>query len=105
MGVKGGLRHRVHAVIAAHDRQVNPQRHLDVGVAQPRADHIQRDLPHHEPVPGRRMPGCEHPHVAAQSPAIPHPGCPFDTIADVPERSPHAEPDHLVPRRPWPASS
>ena len=100
MGVKGGLRHRVHAVIAAHDRQVNPQRHLDVGVAQPRADHIQRDLPDHQPMPGGTVPQA----VSASAP-LPGPrrflfqAGPLDPVADVPERRPHAERHHPVPRR------
>ena len=52
----GALRDRVHAVIAAHDRQVNTQRDLDVRVAQPCRHHIQRDLPDHQPMPSGTVP-------------------------------------------------
>ena len=33
------------AVVAAHDRHVDPQRHLQVGVAKPLRPDVQRDLP------------------------------------------------------------
>ena len=36
---------RPHAVVAAHDRHVDPQRHLQVGVAKPLRPDVQRDLP------------------------------------------------------------
>ena len=51
----GSLRHVVHPVVAAHDRQVDPERHLNRRMAQPRADHVERNLPHHEPMPSSTM--------------------------------------------------
>ena len=101
------LRDRVHAVIAAHDGKVDPQRDLDVGVPQPRAYQIERDPAGHQPVPGGTVP-------QAVSPSAPLPGTrrfltqasPFDPIADVPESRAHAEWNELVPRRTGsPASS
>ena len=38
------LRHSIHAVVAAHDGQVNPERYLDIRVAKPLRDHVQRNL-------------------------------------------------------------
>ena len=50
------LRDRVHAVIAADDGKVDPQGDLDVGVAQPGADHIERHPAGHQPMPGGTVP-------------------------------------------------
>ena len=39
------LRDVFHAVVTAHDGQVGPQRHLDVGVPQPHGHDVERNPP------------------------------------------------------------
>ena len=69
---------------------------MDLAMAAP-----PRNPAGHQPVPGGRM-------TQTVSPSAPLPGAwrllvetgPFDAIPDVPQRTPHRQSHHLVPRRP-----
>ena len=90
------LRHVLHAVVTTYDREIHPQRHLHVSVAQPGTDDVQRHLPDHQPVPSRAVPQT----VSARAP-LTRTGrllvetSPLDPIADVPHRRPHRQRHHL----------
>ena len=78
-------RHRIHTVIAPHDGQVEPQRNLHVGVAQPSTDDVQRHLPDHQPVPSRRVPQAVSSCTALTSTwRLLVEARPLDAVADVP---------------------
>ena len=65
-------------------------------MAEPLGDDIERDFPDHQPVPRRNVPQA----VSARAPL---PGAwrflvearPPNAVSDVPQRSPHADGDHL----------
>ena len=95
------LRHVLHPVIATHNGQIDPQRHLNVRMAKPLADHVERDPTCNQPMPRRTVAQA----VSASTP-LTRTGrllvetSPLDTISNVPQRRPHRQRHHLVPRRP-----
>ena len=70
-------------------------------MAQPLRNHVQWDLPDHQPMPGSTVPQGVGTRASLPSPwRFLVETSPLDSIGNVPQRRPHSQRNHLVPRHP-----